>query len=122
VSDRIIVRDLQVFARHGVLEEERRLGQRFALDIVAHLDLRPAGESDDFARTVGYDALIALATETMTAKSYSLLEAAAEAVAQAILARFPQIESVEIELRKPAAPIDAVFAHVGVRIERSRGG
>jgi dihydroneopterin aldolase len=122
VSDRIIVRDLQVFARHGVHEEEKRLGQRFALDIVAHLDLRPAGESDDYARTVGYDALIALAIETLTAKSYSLIEAAAEAVARAILSRFPAIRKVEIELRKPAAPIDAAFAYVGVRIERARGG
>ena len=121
MSDRIIVRDLQVFARHGVLDEEKRLGQRFSLDIVAHLDLRPAGASDDYAQTVGYDALIALATETLTAKSYSLIEAAAEALTQAILSRFAAIEKVEIELRKPSAPIDAAFAHVGVRIERRRG-
>jgi 7,8-dihydroneopterin aldolase/epimerase/oxygenase len=122
VSDRVIVKDLEVFARHGVLEEEKRLGQRFALDIVAHLDLRPAGTSDDYAQTVGYEALIALATETLTARSYALIEAAAEAVAQAILARFPAIETVEVELRKPSAPIDAIFASVGVRIERARGG
>jgi dihydroneopterin aldolase len=121
VSDRILVKDLEVFARHGLLPEEKRLGQRFAIDIVAHLDLRPAGASDDYAQTVGYDAVIALATETLTARSYSLIEAAAEAVAQALLARFPAIEKVEVELRKPAAPIDAVFASVGVRIERGRG-
>jgi 7,8-dihydroneopterin aldolase/epimerase/oxygenase len=120
MSDRIIVKDLQVFARHGVLAEEKRLGQRFSVDVIAHLDLRPAGESDDFAKTVGYDALAALATETLTAKSYDLIEATAEAVAQAVLARFPRIEKVEIELRKPSAPIDAVFAYVGVRLERSR--
>ena len=89
MSDRIVVKDLEVFARHGVAAEEKRLGQRFAIDIVAHLDLRPAGESDDYAQTAGYDAMIALATETLTAKSYNLIEAAAEAVAQAVLARFP---------------------------------
>jgi dihydroneopterin aldolase len=122
VSDRIVVKDLEVFGRHGVAAEEKRLGQRFAIDIVAHLDLRPAGESDDYAQTAGYDAIIALATETLTAKSYNLIEAAAEAVAQAVLARFPAIEKVEVELRKPAAPIDAAFAYVGVRIERARGG
>ena len=96
MSDRILIRDLQVFARHGVLPEEERLGQRFALDITA--------------------------IETFTAKRYALIEAAAEAVAQAALARFPAIERIEVEIRKPAAPIDAVFAFVGVRIERSRGG
>jgi dihydroneopterin aldolase len=43
MSDRIIVRDLQVFARHGVLPEEAALGQRFAIDVTAYLDLAPAG-------------------------------------------------------------------------------
>jgi dihydroneopterin aldolase len=122
VSDRILIRDLQVFARHGVLPEERSLGQRFTLDITAHLDLRAAGESDDYARTVGYDALARLVIETFTAKRYALIEAAAEAVAQAVLARFPAVDKIEVEVRKPAAPIDAVFAFVGVRIERGRGG
>jgi 7,8-dihydroneopterin aldolase/epimerase/oxygenase len=121
VSDRIIVKGLQVFARHGVLEEEKRLGQRFAVDIVAHLDLKPAGESDDYAKAVGYDAIVAIVTKTLTATRYNLIEAVAEAVAQAVLARFPAIEKVEVELRKPAAPINAVFASVGVRIERARG-
>jgi dihydroneopterin aldolase len=122
VSDRIIVKDLQLFARHGVLEEEKRLGQRFALDVIAHLDLRPAGVSDDYAKTVGYDAIIEVVAETFTAKGCNLIEAAAEAVAQAVLARFAAIEKVEVEVRKPSAPIDAVFASVGVRVERSRGG
>ena len=122
MSDRIVIKDLQLFARHGVAEEEKRLGQRFALDIVAHLDLRPAGESDDYGKTVCYDALTQLVAAIFTARSYNLIEAAAEAVAQAVLARFPAIERLEVEVRKPFAPIAAVFAHVAVRIERGRDG
>ena len=121
MSDRILLKDLQVFARHGVLPEEARLGQRFAVDVTAHLDLRPAGESDDYEKTVCYDALTRLVIETLTARRFALIEAAAEAVAQAVLAAFPLIARVEVEMRKPAAPIDAVFAHVGVAVERSRG-
>jgi dihydroneopterin aldolase len=121
VSDRILVRGLQVFARHGVMPEEARLGQRFSIDVTAHLDLRPAGESDDLRKTVDYEALVRLAIETFTARRFSLIEAAAEAVAQAVLASFPTVERVEVEVRKPAAPIDAVFAYVGVAVERSRG-
>ena len=121
MSDRVFVKDLQVFARHGLLPEETRLGQRFAVDLTAHLDLRPAGESDAYAQTVGYDALARLALEVLTARNYALIEAAAEAVAQAVLTRLPAVQRVEVEIRKPGAPIDAVFAHVGVAIERSRG-
>jgi dihydroneopterin aldolase len=121
VSDRIILKDLQVFARHGVLPEEARLGQRFAVDVTAHLDLRPAGDSDDYEKTVCYNALARLVVETLTTRKFALIEAAAEAVAQAVLSAFPAVERVEVEVRKPAAPIDAVFAHVGVAVERRRG-
>jgi dihydroneopterin aldolase len=122
VSDCILVKDLRLFAHHGVLEEERRLGQRFAVDVTAFLDLRPAGESDDYRQTVGYDAIVETVTEVLIGRRFRLIEAAAEAVAQAILATFPPIERVVVELRKPSAPIDAIFAHVAVRIERSRDG
>ena len=122
MSDRIIIKDLQVFAHHGVLPEETRLGQRFVVDVTAFLDLRPAGESDDYSRTVGYEALTRTVLDALTRQRFQLIEAAAEAVAQAILAGFPPVERVMIELRKPAAPIDAVFAHVGVAIERGRHG
>jgi dihydroneopterin aldolase len=121
VSDRIVLKGLQVFARHGVLPEEKKLGQRFAVDVTAFLDLRSAGESDDYNRTVCYDTLTRLVLETVTAKRFYLIEAAAESVAQALLAAFPAIERVVVEVRKPAAAIDAVFDHVGVVIDRSRG-
>ena len=122
MSDRIILKGLQVFARHGVLPEEKKLGQRFALDVTAFLDLRPAGESDDYKRTVCYDALTRLVLETVTARRFYLIEAAAESVAQALLAAFPSIARVTVEVRKPSAAIDAVFEHVAVVIDRSRGG
>jgi dihydroneopterin aldolase len=117
---RILVRDLQVFAHHGLLPEEKTLGQRFAIDITAFLDLAEAGRTDDLARSISYVELIETATATLTRDRFDLIEAAAEAVAAALLAGFPAVERVAVELRKPGAPIDAVFAHVGVAIERSR--
>jgi dihydroneopterin aldolase len=122
MSDCIILKDLQVFARHGVLPEENKLGQRFAVDVTAYLDLRPAGESDDYNRTVCYDGLTRMVMDTLTSQRFYLIEAAAEAVATALLSGFPLIERVVVEVRKPAAAIEAVFEHVGVVIERARGG
>jgi dihydroneopterin aldolase len=122
MSDRIILKDLQIFARHGVLPEETRLGQRFAVDVTAHLDLRPAGVSDDYTKTVCYDALTQAVAEALTKRRFRLIEAAAEAVAATVLERFPAVDRVAVEVRKPSAPIDAVFAYVAVAIERTRGG
>lgn len=122
MSDRIIVKGLQVFARHGLLPEETRLGQRFVVDVTAWLDLRPAGVADDYARTVCYDALIRQVAEVLTERRFHLIEAAAEAVAGAVLARFPPVERVMVEVRKPSAAIDAVFEHVAAAVERARDG
>ena len=120
MNNRIVIKDLQVFAYPGVLDEEQRLGQRFTIDLTAFLDLGPAGQSDDYGLTVGYDALVNAIVETLTTGRFRLIEAAAEAVAQSVLSGFPLVERVVVELRKPAAPIDAVFAHVGVVVERAR--
>lgn len=122
MSDRIIVKGLQIFARHGVRPEETRLGQRFVVDVTAWLDLRPAGASDDYALTVCYDALIRQVSEVLTARRFQLIEAAAEAVAAAVLARFERVERVSVEVRKPSAAIDAVFEHVAAAVERARDG
>lgn len=122
MNDRILVKDLQVFARHGLKPEEKTLGQRFAVDVVAHLDLAPAGQSDDYGQTVCYDTLIRTVVETLTRQRFYLIEAAAEAVAGSVLAAFPRIERVCVEVRKPAAAIEAVFAYVGVAVERGRDG
>ena len=120
MSDRILVRGLQVVARHGLLAEEAVLGQRFEIDVAAALDLGPAGRQDDLRLSVSYAEIVAVTVETLTTRRFKLLEAAADAVATALLGAFPAIEGVAIELRKPGAPIDAIFAHVAVAIERSR--
>ena len=63
-----------------------------------------------------------MASEAFCAKRYRLVEAAAGAVADAILARFPQVSAVRVTVHKPHAPIAATFDDVGVSILRRRHG
>ena len=56
----------------------------------------------------------------MICHSYRLVEAAAGAVANAVLARRPQVRSVRVTVHKPQAPVAATFEDVGVTIERAR--
>ena len=44
--DRIVIENVEVYARHGVFPEETRLGQRFYVNAVLYLDTRRAGISD----------------------------------------------------------------------------
>ena len=58
-GDAIHVEGLKVWARVGVLPEERSLGQWFVVDLTVWLDLAPAGRADDLSLTVDYGLAVA---------------------------------------------------------------
>jgi 7,8-dihydroneopterin aldolase/epimerase/oxygenase len=70
--------------------------------------------------TVSYDTLVKIASEVFCACRYRLVEAAAGAVADAVLERCPQVRSVRVTVHKPHTPVAATFDDVGVTIERAR--
>jgi dihydroneopterin aldolase len=120
MADTIFVGGLSLHAYHGVMEHERKIGQSFALDLALILDLATAARSDKLADTVSYDLVVEVASRAFSAQQHQLVEAAAGAVADAVLAAFPQVSSLRVTVHKPHAPIAATFADVGVTIERSR--
>jgi 7,8-dihydroneopterin aldolase/epimerase/oxygenase len=120
MTDRVFVTGLALHAFHGVMEHEATVGQTFKLDLVLDIDLSPASRTDKLADTVGYDQVVEVASKAFCAKRYRLVEAAAGAVADAILASFVQASAVQVTVHKPHAPIAATFDDVGVTIARSR--
>jgi len=120
MRDRIFVSGLLIHAHHGVMEHEAKVGQRFVLDLELSIDLADAARSDKLADTVSYSAIVEVASKAFTARSYRLLEAAAGSVADAILLAFPAVSDIRVTVRKPHAPIAAIFGDVGVVLNRSR--
>ena len=120
MSDEIFVNGLVLHAYHGVMPHEAKVGQPFTLNLVLSVDLAEAARTDMVKHTVSYDALVKAASETFCARRYRLIEAAAGAVAEAVLARYPKVRGVRVTVRKPHAPIAATFDDVGVTIERRR--
>jgi dihydroneopterin aldolase len=120
MSDTIFVHGLVLHAYHGVMQHEGKVGQTFRLDLVLTIDLGEASRSDKLKDTVSYDLVVKTASEAFCARGYRLVEAAAGAVAAAVLDRFPQVRSVRVTVHKPHAPIAATFDDVGVTIERAR--
>src|SRR5271169_208847 len=120
MSDAIVVRGLSLHAYHGVMQHEAKVGQTFMLDLVLDIDLAAASRSDKLKDTVSYDLVVKTVTEAFCGRRYRLVEAAAGAVATAVLARCPKVRSVRVTVHKPHAPIAATFDDVGVIIERAR--
>ena len=122
MSDRIFLTGLLIHAHHGVMEHESKVGQRFVLDLELWIDLDNAARSDKLVDTVSYASIVENATHAFTAQSYRLVEAAAGAVADALLTAFARVSTVQVTVRKPHAPIAAIFADVGVTLLRHRQG
>ena len=111
---------LAIHGRHGALEAERSLGQRFFLDLDITADVGNALASDDVADTLHYGQVIKAATAAFNARPFNLIEAAAAAVADDLLARFPAIVSVRVTVHKPSAPVAAIIEDLAATVERRR--
>ena len=120
MSGAIFVNGLVLHAYHGVMPHEAKVGQPFVLDLMLDIDLTEAARTDTLKHTVSYEQLVKTASEAFSARRYRLVEAAAGAVAEAVLDRHPQVRSVRVTVRKPHAPIAATFDDVGVIITRAR--
>lgn len=115
--DRICLRGLRVRGFHGVLAEERRDGQDFVVDVVLHLDLRAAGESDDLAQTVHYGELAGQLAAVVAGDPVDLLETLATRLAATCL-EHARVRQVEVTVHKPQAPISLAFEDISVTLLR----
>ena len=116
----IFLKGLTVHAYHGVMPHEGKVGQRFVIDLELTTDLEASAASDRLADTVSYAAVAEEAQRAFTARKFKLVEAAAGAVAQAMLDRFPRVQEIRVTVHKPQAPIAAVFDDVEVVLTRRR--
>lgn len=118
--DQIRIVDLEVFANHGVYPEENALGQKFLVSATLHADLSRACETDRLEYSVNYGEVCHLIDRTMREETFDLVERVAQALADAILGAYPMVERVDIEVKKPWAPIGLPLSYVSVAISRSR--
>ncbi len=121
MSDAILLEGLRFFGYHGLQPEERTLGQRFLVDVSAELDLRNAGQHDEFEQTVNYTSIYNVVRAVVEGEPMMLVEAVADRSARSILESFPLITAVEVTVRKPEATIrGAHLDAVGARVRRVR--
>lgn len=118
-ADRIILKGMEFYGRHGVLAPERELGQRFEVDLELFLDLTEAGKKDDLARTVDYGKVYETVAKVFSGPPRRLLEAVAEDIAAAVLMRFPAAETT-VRVKKIAAPLPGHIAYAAVEIRRRK--
>lgn len=110
------INGLRVFARHGVLAQERQVGNLF--EVTAHLvyPMERAMQHDDLDGTLNYAEAVEVIRDVMSTPS-ALLENVAMRIHAALTARFPLIEGGCIRVAKITPPIAAELDSVAVKIE-----
>lgn len=109
------------FAKHGAIPEENVLGQKFLVSAVLFTDTRKAGRNDQLDQTISYGRASKFMERYLREHTFQLIESAAEKLAEELLLMYPDsLKSVELEIRKPWAPIGLPLQYVSVRI--TRGG
>lgn len=119
MSDRITLKGVSAKGFHGVLDDEKRDGQTFVVDVEMDVDLAPAGTSDDLVDTVSYAEVAGDVVALVEGESLDLIEALADRIAAKVLTR-PLVESVVVTVHKPQAPVGHPFTDVAVTVERVR--
>ncbi len=115
--DRILIRGLKFYGRHGVSEEERNVGGRYQVDAEIFCDLSAAARSDQLSDTVEYGEVCRLLQKLGRETGHQLLESLADAMACAVLEAFPA-RGLVLRLQKLSPPIDAHLDSVGIEIRR----
>ena len=117
--DKIFLRKMSFYAYHGAMPEEKRLGQRFYVDVELTTDTREAGLRDDLSLTIDYAKVYQEVRQEVENHQYQLIEALAERIAERILNQF-SVEEVLVRVTKPDPPIHGVYESVGVEIVRRK--
>lgn len=116
--DQIKITDLEVFANHGVFSEENKLGQKFLVSAVLYTDTRKAGKTDDLTASIHYGEVSAFITKYMKEHTYQLLERVAETLAEEMLKSISGLCKIDLEIKKPWAPVGLPLKTVSVKISR----
>lgn len=117
--DRVVLRGLRGYGRHGVAESERRLGQSFLVDVVMELDTSQSATSDDVADTVDYGVVASSVLAIVEGEPVALLERLAQRICDSVLAH-ERVQAVDVTVHKPSAPVPAPFDDIAVTIRRTR--
>lgn len=116
--DVIELTGVRAWGHHGVLEQEKQIGQEFVVDVALGLSTAAAGRADALTRTVNYAEVAALVQREITTGAHDLIETLAERIADGILCAHPLLRRVQVTVHKPSAPVGIPFDDVRVRITR----
>jgi len=99
----IILENIEIYAYHGVYEQENRVGNNFSIDIKLNVDISKACLTDNLEDTLHYGEIYDIIKREMDIPS-KLLEHAGGRIIRSLKENFPVIEKIELKISKKNPP------------------
>ena len=111
----IVLKDVHFYAYHGVLEQEKKVGGEYVLNLRCRVNMAKAIAADKISGTVNYADVYEIVNREMHTHS-DLVEHVAGRIGESIFMAYPQITDIEIELIKVNPPMGADCNGAGVQL------
>lgn len=115
VNSQIFLENVRFHAFHGVLPQERKVGNDYLVSIGIEYDFSKAMVSDDVNDTLNYAEVYQLLSQEMTVPS-ALLERVAGRIGDRLFRRYPGIQSIDLKITKVNPPMGADSDGAGVQV------
>lgn len=110
----------EFYAHHGVMQEEHRVGGRYAVDVEMKIDFEEAAKSDKLEQTVDYEIVYNILKELMVSQKKYLIESLAYQISMTVLDRFQSVQDVLVRVRKINPPVGGVCDFAEAEYSKSR--
>lgn len=117
---KIIIKDFEVFANHGVHIEEKKLGQLFIISVEITADIKKSALTDDITDTIHYGNVCRDIEKYMQDNTFNLIETVAFNIIKLLFEKYSLAQSIKLTMKKPWAPITKHIKYVAVEMEHTR--
>ena len=115
----IILKNIRLYAYHGCLDEEGKIGSEYRVDLTVEADLSTSAKTDNLSDTVDYVHLNKIVREEMSVRT-KLLETVADKIITRILNEIKIVNKTTVEVSKVNPPIGGNVAMVTIKMSKKR--
>ncbi|MFN5182200.1 MAG: dihydroneopterin aldolase [Bacteroidota bacterium] len=112
---KINIEGIRLYAYHGCLDEESRIGQEYRVDVFFDFDFEKAAISDKLNETIDYCIVYEIVKAQMQVRS-KLIEHVAKRIKDELIRNFPQSKEIRVKVTKFNPPINGYVEQVSVEI------
>lgn len=112
----IEVNGIKLYAYHGCLEEEGKIGGNYTVDVSLETDFTQAAKDDTLSDTIDYVDINRIVKEEMAIRS-KLIEHVGQRILDRIKDLFPNLKSVSVKVTKVCPPINGDVENVAIIIK-----